>query len=154
MRSLRRRHPGCQLGNGIQHVIEITFDNTHHFRDNPNVLSDLEQMPALHDFITDNGTLLSNYYTPLIAHTADDSLTNYTGLYGDRHGQGLTNTYETYNNGGGSVTAKSSFAILDGHIQPAGRFLPEHAVLAERACRRLAAKDAARSLGSVYPGTL
>ena len=99
----------CQLANGVKHVIEITFDNLHFNRDNPNVLSDLEQIPALKDFITDNGTMLSNYYTPLIAHTANDSLTNYTGLYGDRHGQGLTNTYETYNSSG-TVTAKSSFA--------------------------------------------
>jgi len=103
---------GCQLGNGVQHVIEITFDNTHFNRDNPNVLSDLEQMPALKDFITQNGTLLSNNYTPLIAHTADDSLTNYTGLYGDRHGQGITNSYETYVNG--TPTSKSSFAYWTG----------------------------------------
>src|SRR6516225_3039751 len=60
---------GCQLGNGIKHVIEITFDNVHYNRDNPNVLSDLEQMPALVNFITGNGTLLSNDHTPLIAHT-------------------------------------------------------------------------------------
>ena len=46
---------GCQLGNGIKHVIEITFDNVHFNRDNPNVLSDLEQMPALENFITSNG---------------------------------------------------------------------------------------------------
>src|SRR5215831_19886357 len=65
----------CQLGNGIQHVVEITFDNVHFNRDNPNVLSDLEQMPALENFIAQNGTMLSNNYTPLIAHTADDSLT-------------------------------------------------------------------------------
>jgi hypothetical protein len=99
----------CQLGNGVKHVVEILFDNTHYNRDNPNVLSDLEQMPALKNFITDHGTLLSNMHTPLIAHTADDSLTGYTGLYGDRHGQGLTNTYETYQPNG-SVVAKSSFA--------------------------------------------
>src|ERR1700758_820746 len=106
----------CQLANGIQHVIEITFDNTHFNRDNPSVLSDLEQMPALQNFITNNGTLLSNNHTPLIAHTADDILTNLSGLYGDRHGQGLTNTYETYN-GGGTVTssdAKSSFSYWTG----------------------------------------
>jgi hypothetical protein len=103
----------CHLANGIQHVIEITFDNVHYNRDNPNVLSDLEQIPALTNFITNNGTLLSNNHTPLIAHTADDSLTNYTGLYGDRHGQGLTNTYETYNSGG-TVTSKSSFAYWTG----------------------------------------
>ncbi len=99
----------CQLGNGVKHVVNIVFDNTHYNRDNPNVLSDLEQMPALKNFITDHGTLLSNMHTPLIAHTADDSLTGYTGLYGDRHGQGLTNTYETYL-GNGSVVPHSSFA--------------------------------------------
>jgi hypothetical protein len=103
----------CHLANGIQHVIEITFDNVHYNRDNPNVLSDLEQMPALLGFITGNGTLLSNNHTPLIAHTADDTLTNYTGLYGDRHGQPLTNTYETYGTGG-TVTPKSSFAYWTG----------------------------------------
>jgi hypothetical protein len=102
----------CQLGNGIKHVIELTFDNVHFNRDNPNVLSDLEQMPALENFITQNGTLLSNNYTPMIAHTADDSLTNYTGLYGDRHGQGITNSYETYVNG--TPTSKSSFAYWTG----------------------------------------
>jgi hypothetical protein len=99
----------CQLGNGVKHVVEILFDNTHYNRDNPNVLSDLEQMPALKNFITDHGTLLSNMHTPLIAHTADDSLTGYTGLYGDRHGQGLTNTYETYQPDG-TVVPHSSFA--------------------------------------------
>jgi hypothetical protein len=104
--------PNCHLGNGIQHVIELTFDNTHFNRDNPNVLSDLEQMPHLLNFFTQNGTLLSNNYTPLIAHTADDSLTNYTGLYGDRHGQGITNSYETYVNG--TPTSKSSFAYWTG----------------------------------------
>lgn len=51
---------GCHLGNGIKHVIEITFDNLHFNRDNPNVLSDLEQMPALQNFITGHGTMLSN----------------------------------------------------------------------------------------------
>jgi hypothetical protein len=104
---------GCNLANGIKHVIEITFDNVHFNRDNPNVLSDLEQMPALENFITNNGTMLSNNHTPLIAHTADDSLTNYTGLYGDRHGQPLTNNYETYNSNG-TVTSKSSFSYWTG----------------------------------------
>ena len=100
---------GCQLGNGIRHVIEITFDNVHFNRDNPNVLSDLEQMPALQNFITNQGTLLSNNHTPLIAHTADDTLTNYTGLYGDRQGTGISNDYEVYNPKG-TVSSESSFA--------------------------------------------
>ncbi len=98
----------CQMGNGIQHVIEITFDNVHFNRDNPNVLSDLEQMPALENFITGNGTLLSNNHTPLIAHTADDTITNYSGLYGDRQGLGITNTYETYT--GSAIASSSAFA--------------------------------------------
>ena len=73
-----------------KHVISLVFDNVHFFRDNPNVPSDLEQMPHLLNFLEANGTVLSNMHTPLIAHTADDSLTIYTGLYGDRHGQPVT----------------------------------------------------------------
>jgi hypothetical protein len=97
----------CQLGNGVQHVINIVFDNVHFFRDNPNVPSDLEQMPHLLNFLESNGTVYSNSHTPLIAHTADDSLTIYTGLYGDRHGQPLTNTYNVYNPNGTTDTATS-----------------------------------------------
>ena len=93
------RRPGnqargdCHLGNGIRHVIEITFDNVHFFRDNPNVPSDLEMMPHLLNFFEQNGTFLSNNHTPLIAHTADDTLTTYTGLYGDRQGMPISNNY-------------------------------------------------------------
>src|SRR5262249_42415703 len=50
----------CQLGNGIEHVIHITFDNVHFTRDNPDVPSDLEQIPTLLAFIESNGTMLSN----------------------------------------------------------------------------------------------
>jgi hypothetical protein len=87
----------CQLGNGVQHVIQITFDNVHFFRDNPNVPSDLELMPHLLNFIEQNGTMLSNNHTPLIAHTSDDMLTTLTGLYGDRHGAPIGNSYQSYN---------------------------------------------------------
>jgi hypothetical protein len=68
---------GCSLGNGVKHVVEITFDNVHFFRDNPNVPSDLELMPHLLQFLEDNGTMLSNNHTPLIAHTANNILTTY-----------------------------------------------------------------------------
>jgi len=91
---------GCDLGNGVKHVVQITFDNVHFFRDNPNVPSDLEQMPNLLNFFEDNGTFLSNNHTPLIAHTADDILTTYTGLYGDRQGMPISNDYEVYNTDG------------------------------------------------------
>jgi hypothetical protein len=100
---------GCQLGNGIKHVIEITFDNIHFFRDNPNVPSDLQMMPNLLHFITGNGTLLTNNHTPLIAHTADDILTTATGLYPDRQGMGVANSYQTFNKDG-STDSASSFA--------------------------------------------
>ena len=86
--------PTCHLGNGISHVINLTFDNVHFFRDNPNVPSDLEQMPTLFSFLKANGTVLSNMHTPLIAHTAEDSLAIYSGLYGDRHGQPVSNSYK------------------------------------------------------------
>ena len=56
----------CQLGNGVSHVVQITFDNVHFFRDNPNVPSDLELMPHLLNFIEGNGTMLSsNVQSPI-----------------------------------------------------------------------------------------
>ncbi len=91
------RATGCHLGNGIKHVVEIMFDNVHFYRDNPNVPSDLELMPNLLNFFTSNGTVLTNNHTPLIAHTADDILSTYSGLYGDRHGNGISNSYQAYN---------------------------------------------------------
>ncbi len=96
---------GCHLNsaNGnIKHVIYVQFDNTHFTRDNPNVPSDLEQMPHLLNFITGNGTLLDNHHTPLIAHTADDILTSLTGVYGDRHGQPVANSFRYFNPDGTS----------------------------------------------------
>src|SRR5947208_393565 len=113
----------CQLGNGVQHVINIVFDNVHFSRDNPNVPSDLEQMPHLLNFLKQNGTVFSNSHTPLIAHTADDSLSIYTGLYGDRHGQPLTNSYKTYNPDGSTDPATSftywTSPIIDTKTNPA-----------------------------------
>src|SRR4051812_5040454 len=99
--------PPCHLKNGVKHVINIVFDNVHFSRDNPNVPSDLEQMPHLLNFLKQNGTVFSNSHTPLIAHTADDSLSIYTGLYGDRHGQPLSNSYKTYNPDGSTDPATS-----------------------------------------------
>jgi hypothetical protein len=98
---------GCHLGHGIKHVIELTFDNVHYFRDNPNVPSDLQMLPNLLHFIEGNGTLLSNNHTPLIAHTADDILTTLTGLYGDRQGEPIANDYQAYNKDGTTDPAAS-----------------------------------------------
>jgi hypothetical protein len=104
----------CHLGNGIKHVVTLMFDNVHYFRDNPNVPSDLELMPNLLNFFEKNGTFLSNNHTPLIAHTADDILTTFTGLYGDRHGMPISNGYRAYNADG----PNGSFSTTD----PAGSF--------------------------------
>jgi hypothetical protein len=57
-------------------------------------------MPNLLDFFEQNGTFLSNNHTPLIAHTGDDILTTLTGLYGDRHGVPIANSYQAYNSDG------------------------------------------------------
>ncbi|MGH8862560.1 MAG: hypothetical protein ACRDVG_15235, partial [Jatrophihabitantaceae bacterium] len=54
-----RSSSSCHLGNGVQHVVNIVFDNVHFFRDNPNVPSDLEMMPNLLSFFENNGTFLS-----------------------------------------------------------------------------------------------
>src|SRR5258707_14291804 len=94
---------GCQLNSAkgnIQHVIYIQFDNTHFTRDNPNVPSDLEQMPNLLNFIENNGVLLSNHHTPLISHTATDILTSLTGVYGDNHGVPVSNSFRYFNPNG------------------------------------------------------
>jgi len=102
----------CQLNsaNGqIQHVVYIQFDNTHFTRDNPNVPSDLEQMPNLLNFIEGNGALLTNHHTPLISHTATDILTSFTGVYGDRMGVPVSNSFR-YFNPGGSTNLGVSFA--------------------------------------------
>jgi hypothetical protein len=91
--------PGCQLNSvsgKIKHVVFLDFDNTHYSRDNPSVASDLEQMPHLLNFLTSNGTLFTNDHTILISHTAGGILSAQTGLYPDRHGLGVSNSYFYY----------------------------------------------------------
>src|SRR5437763_10590667 len=83
----------CQLANGIKHVVYLQFDNTHYNRDNPSVASDLEQMPHLLSFLTSNGTLFTNDHTILISHTAGGILSTQTGLYPDRTGITVSNSY-------------------------------------------------------------
>ena len=110
----------CTLGNGVQHVVEITLADAHFFRDNPNVPSDLELMPNLLGFIEQNGTLLSNNHTPLIAHTVDDTLTTLTGLYGDRHGMPIANGYRSFNPDGTTDPAASPTYWTDPILDTAG----------------------------------
>ncbi|TMM13471.1 MAG: hypothetical protein E6F98_06090 [Actinobacteria bacterium] len=90
----------CQLANGIKHVIYLQFDNVHLRRDNPNVPSDLQQMPNLLNFLENNGTVLNKQYTILISHTAGGITSSLTGLYPDRMGITVSNSYDYYHSSG------------------------------------------------------
>ncbi len=89
----------------IKHVIYIQFDNVHFERDNPNVPSDLELMPHLLSFLQNNGTFMTNTHTPLISHTSDDIITSITGVYGDRHGVPVGNSFGYFPAPGTSTAA-------------------------------------------------
>ena len=101
----------CKLNGhatNIKHVIYLQFDNTHLFRDRQQFASDLELMPHLKNFLEDNGTLSSNEHTILISHTAGGILSSLTGLYPDRHGQAVSNSYG-YFRPNGTVGFSSTF---------------------------------------------
>ena len=118
---------GCKLGGAIKHVIYLQFDNTHYSRDNPNVPSDLQQMPNLLHFIVGNGTLISHEHTPLIAHTADDIVTSESGLYGNNQGMPIANTYQYYTGAkDGSTDTAGSFAYWTDPIVDYSTGTPVH----------------------------
>jgi hypothetical protein len=110
---------GCQL-TSAKHVIYIQFDNTHFRRDNPNVPSDLEQMPHLLNFIKSNGVLMANDHTALISHTATGILTSLTGVYPDRHGQPVSNSFRYFKTDGTTRTGVSFAYWTAPLFDPAG----------------------------------
>ncbi|HVU78960.1 MAG TPA: hypothetical protein VHC67_15390 [Gaiellaceae bacterium] len=116
----------CQLGNKdgrIKHVIYLQFDNTHYRRDVSNVPSDLEQMPHLLNFLKGNGTLLTNDHTILISHTAGGILASLTGLYPDRNGQTVSNSYG-YFGATGAPAFSSSFKYWTDTVDGSDDSLP------------------------------
>ena len=119
--------PGpCQLGTksgNVKHLIYLQFDNTHFRRDNPNVPSDLEQMPHLLNFLKGNGTLLTNDHTILISHTAGGILASLTGLYPDRNGQTVSNSYDFFK-ANGVPTFTSSFKYWTDTVDGSDDSLP------------------------------
>ena len=149
---------GCQLNSAkgnIQHVIYIQFDNTHFRRDNPNVPSDLEQMPHLLNFIRGNGTLMTNDHTVLISHTATGILTSLTGVYPDRMGQPVSNSFR-YFTPIGHDAHRCRVRLLDGAAVrsgraavPAGR--PDGLDAGDDQRER---QDRSGAVGAVYPGRL
>jgi hypothetical protein len=100
----------CSLGpNGaIKHVIYVQFDNTHLSQDVPNVASDLQQMPHLLSFIRGSGTMMANDHTILISHTGGGIISSLTGVYPDRNGQTVSNSY-VRTNPSGSFSFPSTF---------------------------------------------
>jgi hypothetical protein len=146
-------HAACQLNSPtgkIKHVVYVEFDNVHFTRDNPNVPSDLEQMPNLLNFLENNGTLDACDHAVLISHTANDILTTETGLYSDRDGIAVANSFGVFS----PITAAdplgvlfpSSFfywtdAVQD--ITPAAAARRDHRVFL-RPCRRAADADVPR----------
>jgi hypothetical protein len=124
--TLAKTAAGCRLGNAegrIKHVIYLQFDNTHYRRDRPGVASDLEQMPHLLHFLQGNGTLLTNDHTILISHTAGGILASLTGLYPDRNGQTVSNSYDYFKNDG-TPAFTSSFKYWTDTVDGADDPLP------------------------------
>jgi len=120
-------NPSCQLNSArgnIKHVIYIQFDNTHFNRDNANVPSDLEQMPHLLNFIRGNGSLMTDDHTVLISHTATGILSSLTGVYPDRMGQPISNSFRYFTPSGATRTGVSFAYWTAPMFDPAGPPFP------------------------------
>jgi hypothetical protein len=106
----------CQLNSPsgkIKHVVYVEFDNVHFTRDNPNVPSDLEQMPNLLNFIKQNGALDTGDHTVLISHTANGILTTQTGLYSDNTSIFVANSFGDFTPSGNALFPSSFFYWTD-----------------------------------------
>ncbi|MDQ1405783.1 MAG: hypothetical protein QOG55_1412 [Acidobacteriaceae bacterium] len=109
-------HAQCKLNSPsgkIKHVVYVEFDNVHFTRDNPNVPSDLEQMPNLLNFIAKNGTLDTGDHAVLISHTANDILTTQTGLYSDDDGIFVSNNFGVFGPSGTGLFPSAFFYWTD-----------------------------------------
>ena len=109
-------HAQCQLNSPtgkIKHVVYVEFDNVHFTRDNPNVPSDLEQIPNLLNFIKQNGALDTGDHTVLISHTANGILTTQTGLYSDNTGIFIANNFGDFAPNGAGLFPSSFFYWTD-----------------------------------------
>ena len=100
-------------------MIQIQFDNVHLTRDNPNVASDLEQMPHLYNFLKSNGVVLANTHDDLV-HTATNFISNQTGLYPDRTGITQSNSFSYYDSAGATHTGVSFAYWTDPLYDPSG----------------------------------
>ncbi|MEO6700944.1 MAG: hypothetical protein ABI140_16615 [Jatrophihabitantaceae bacterium] len=109
----------CQLANGIKHVVQLQFDNVHLNRDNPNIASDLEQMPNLFNFMKSNGVVMANSHDVLV-HTATNFISSQTGLYPDRTSITQSNSFSYYDPAGATHTGVSFAYWTDPLYDPSG----------------------------------
>lgn len=113
----------CELhsrSGAIKHVVLVQLDNVHLRRDNPNVPSDLEQMPHLRDFLVSDGALSGNHQTSPLAQRASDVLSILTGLHGDRTGVPIADSYGIFRSDGsvGFATAFAYWTATGGDGKP------------------------------------
>ena len=129
-------------------MIYIQFDNTHLTRDHASVPSDLEQMPHLLNFIEGNGVMMTSHHTPLISHTATDILTSLTGVYGNRMGVPVANSFRYFSPNGASHTGVSFAYWTDPLFDPSLPANPTDTLLQHADRRR---PQRAGAVGSVHP---
>jgi hypothetical protein len=77
-------------------------------------------MPHLLNLIRDNGTLMANDHTALISHTATGILTSLTGVYPDRMGQPVSNSFRYFKTDGTTRTGVSFAYWTAPLFDPAG----------------------------------
>src|SRR2546427_7939659 len=79
-------------------------------------------MPNLLNLMTGNVTVSDNNHTILISHTAGGILTSLTGLYPDRHGLTVTNSYGYFKPDGTTAfsTAFKYWTDLVDDVTPTG----------------------------------
>ena len=81
-------------------------------------------MPHLLNFIRGNGTLMTNDHTVLISHTATGILSSLTGVYPDRMGQPVSNSFRYFTPAGTSRTGVSFAYWTAPLFDPAGPPFP------------------------------
>ena len=61
------------------------------------------------NFLEDNGTLFTNHHTPFISHTPVDIVTSLTGVYGDKFGVAIGNSFGLFRNGVASFPSSFTY---------------------------------------------
>ena len=108
-------HAQTQDATACKRLVYIQFDNTSY--------SDVRQMPHVLGFLTGYGTIYTNDHTVLISHTAAGIVSTLTGLYPDRHGLTVSNSYG-YFRASGAPAFTSAFKYWTDPVDPVANPLP------------------------------